>query len=52
MFNYNSIDFNKNNIIKFNKDIFKNKSRKILELKDIAKYLQTTFEKNCNADNK
>ena len=47
IFNYNSIDFNKNNIIKFNKNIFQNKKVEKFskDSKDIAKSLQITFEK-------
>ena len=43
MFNYNSIDFNKNNIIKFNKDIFQNK--KVEKFSKDSKIIQNTFEK-------
>ena len=47
IFNYNSIDYKKNQIIKFNKDIFLNKKVEKFsqESKDIAKSLQVTFEK-------
>jgi len=47
IFNYNSIDYKKNHIIKFNKDIFLNKKVEKFsqESKDIAKSLQVTFEK-------
>ena len=47
IFDYNSIDYKKNHIIKFNKDIFLNKKVEKFsqESKDIAKSLQVTFEK-------
>ncbi len=47
IFNYNSIDYKKNQIIKFNKNIFLNKKVEKFsqESKDIAKSLQVTFEK-------
>ena len=47
IFNYNSIDFKKNHIIKFNKDIFPGKKVEKFsqDSKDIAKSLQVTFEK-------
>tara|TARA_S200000501_G_scaffold378863_1_gene444322 strand:+ start:5749 stop:7458 length:1710 start_codon:yes stop_codon:yes gene_type:complete len=47
IFDYNSIDFKKNQIIKFNKNIFPDKKVKKFsqESKDIAKSLQVTFEK-------
>ncbi len=46
IFDYNSIDFKKNQIIKFNKNIFTNKKVEKFsqESKDIAKSLQLTFE--------
>ena len=47
IFNYNSIDYKKNQIIKFNKKVFFNKKVEKFsqESKDIAKSLQVTFEK-------
>ncbi len=47
IFNYNSIDYKKNHIIKFNNNIFPNKSFEKFsqESKDIAKSLQLSFEK-------
>ncbi len=47
IFNYNSIDYKKNQIIKFNKEVFFNKKVEKFsqESKDIAKSLQVTFEK-------
>ena len=47
IFNYNSVDFKKNHIIKFNNNIFPNKTFKKFsqESKDIAKSLQLSFEK-------
>ena len=47
IFNYNSIDYKKNQIIRFNKNIFLNKKVEKFsqESKDIAKSLQVTFEK-------
>ena len=47
IFDYNSIDYKKNQVIKFNKDIFLNKKVEKFsqESKDIAKSLQVTFEK-------
>ena len=47
IFNYNSIDYKKNHIIKFNEDIFPNKSIEKFsqDSKDIAKSLQLSFEK-------
>ncbi len=47
IFNYNSIDYKKKNIIKFNDNIFPNKSVEKFskESKNIAKSLQVTFEK-------
>ena len=47
IFDYNSIDFKKNQIIKFNKNIFPDKKVEKFsqESKDIAKSLQVTFEK-------
>ena len=47
IFDYNSINYKKNQIIKFNKNIFLNKKVEKFsqESKDIAKSLQVTFEK-------
>ena len=47
IFNYNSIDYKKNHIIKFNENIFPNKSIEKFsqDSKDIAKSLQLSFEK-------
>ena len=47
IFDYNSINYKKNPIIKFNKNIFLNKKVEKFsqESKDIAKSLQVTFEK-------
>jgi len=47
IFNYNSIDYKKNHVIKFNRNIFPNKSFEKFsqESKDIAKSLQLSFEK-------
>ncbi len=47
IFNYNSVDYKKNHIIKFNENIFQNKSVEKFsqDSKDIAKSLQLSFEK-------
>ncbi len=47
IFNYNSIDYKKNHIIKLNSNIFQNKTAEKFsqDSKDIAKSLQVSFEK-------